>query len=369
MPHDECAAAIAELNQALSAARIKVGAPGYEEIQAVSEAMFGKSGRLASSTTHEILNGKSRSTPAKWDWIGKYWKVMRAIATRKDLDPDSIGSLDAWKKLHEAAWGVPRQSHELAAATGSGAGARTPSGLITGYVPEPGGVPGQPTRMVPVGESCPDAERLMSIRRAIGVEWWDDYSTVVPDFAGTYLSLEPAAKLIHCYETAVVPSLLQTEAYAAAIIRPFDETLPDEAIGRMVELRMRRQQILTEPNAPRVWAVFNENALRRELGDASIITAQIRHLIEISRLPNVTIQVIPAVTRIRAALGYPITLLSFHVHDSPDVVYLEQLTSAVYLHDPHHVGRYSKLLIGLTDEALSRAETPDYLRRMLWETG
>ena len=364
MPYDKRAAAIAELARALSHARIKAGAPGFEKIEKLSEEIFGKSRRLASSTTHDILTGKPRRTPVEWDWIRRFWTVMRVIADRNGRDPDKIGSLHAWEKLHEAAWAAPRRPHELAAVPGSPAGTRPPSSLVTGYYsPEPDCIPSQRTAMIPAGESCSDSARL------IGVPRWGDYSDVVPDCARTYFNLEAVAKLIHCYETAVVPGLLQTRTYAAAVLRPYDEPFPGAAFARKVALRMRRQQILTKPNPPRVWAVFDETAIRRDLGDASIMTAQIRHLIEISRLSNVTIQVIPAVTRIRAVLGYPITLLRFHVYESPDVVYLEQLTSATYLHDPHHVTRYSKLLTGLSGEALNPAETIDHLRRMLREAG
>lgn len=366
MPHDERAAAIATLHQALSHAWVKAGAPSYNEIETRSEEILGRSRRLPSSTVYDILTGKPRGTPAKLDWLRRFWTVMRAIAIRNGKDPDSIGSLDVWKELHEAACAAPRRPRELAAI--SAAGLRPPPALITGYTSVPGNLPIQQASMAPATENCPDGDRIMSIRRAIGVEWWGDYSDVVPSSAGTYLSLEAAARLIHCYETAVVPGLLQTEAYAEAVMRLFDETLPGTAIGRMVELRMRRQKILTEPNPPRIWAVFEETALRRDLGDASAMTAQIKHLIEISELPNVTIQVIPAVTKIRTTLGYPITLLSFLVHELEDVVYLEQLTTATYLDDPQHVSRYSQLLTGLSAEALGRAETADFLRRLLQES-
>jgi hypothetical protein len=128
---------------------------------------------------------------------------------------------------------------------------------------------------------------------------------------------------------------------------------------------MRRQQILTQLNGPRVWAVFNEAALRLQPGEPTIMRTQIEHLIEISMLPNVTIQLIPMATRIQAVIACPITLLSFHVHELPDVVYLEQLTTSSYLCHPDHVSRYAQVLTSLSAEALQPAETAGHLRQLL----
>ncbi|HEX6521240.1 MAG TPA: DUF5753 domain-containing protein [Streptosporangiaceae bacterium] len=344
MPRDERPAALDRFSKALWLAWTKAGPPSYSEFEKRSEEVLGRSRRLSSSTTQEILT-RHRRKPPRWDWVGRFWTVLQVIAAEGgDIDPDRLGALDALKELHDAAWEAWRRTCEPAAASGTSGRAHPSSAAVP--------------------EHAPEADGIASIRRVIGVEWWHDYDDVVPSWAGTYLSLEPAAKLIHCYETAVVPGLLQTEAYAGAVLQ-LAHMLPESDITRMVKLRMRRQQILIRPNPPRIWAVFDETALRREFGDEAIMRQQIEHLLVLSKLPNVTIQLIPSITRIRVALGYPITLLRFYVHDIPDVVYLEQLMNAYYLHNPDHVSRYAQVLTGLSAEALKPAETADHLRQML----
>lgn len=358
MPHEERAAALDRLTEALWGAWTKAGAPSYSDFAKRSEELLGSSRRLSSSTTQEILTGH-RSGPMKWDWVRRFWAVVRAVAADHDIDPDSLGTLDALKEMHEAACAERRRTRQLAGVASTGANDQRPS-VITGYHLEPCTIPGQ----MPVSASAA-AEEFAEIRQKIGVEWWHDYEDVVPDGFGIYLSLEPAAKLIHSYQTTAVPGLLQTAAYAGAVIQQGLDTPSEGHIARLVELRMRRQQILTQPNPPRLWAVFHEAAFLRRLGDTAIMRTQIKHLMEISELPNVTIQMIPSGTRIRAVLGYPITLLRFHVHEITDIIYFEQLTSAFYLHTPEHASRYAQVLTGLSAEALQPARTIDYLGQML----
>lgn len=319
----------------------KAGPPSYNDFEKRSEEILGRSRRLSSSTTQEILTGQ-RSRPPRWDWVRRFWTVLRAMAADHGIDPDSLGTLDALKAMHDAMWAEQHRTRRLAGEAGSGAN-------------------GQP-RATP-------SEVLAEIRRKVGVEWWHGYEDVVPGWAGTFLSLEPAAELIHSYETVTVPGLLQTSAYAGAVLREALHTLPDTDISRLVELRMRRQLVLRQPDPPRLWAVFHEAALLQRLGDdATIMRTQIRHLIEISQLPDVTIQVIPSDARIRTLLGYPITLLRFRDPEITDVVYLEQLTSALYLHNPAQVSRYAQVLSGLSAEALPPARTIGYLSDMLGDT-
>jgi hypothetical protein len=363
MPHERTAA-LDRLTEALWRAWAKAGPPSYNDFAKRSEEILGRARRLSSSTTQEILTGQRRR-PARWDWIRRYWTVLRAVAAEHDIDPDSLGTLDALKKLHEAACAAQSRTPQLAGISGTRADGHPSPGAILGDAIEPGKTSQQRTALVSAGADAQGDEVLTAIRQAIGVEWWHNHHDVVPSCAETYLSLEPAAKLIRTYETAVVPGLLQTAAYAGAMLRLDPYMLPEAAITRMVQLRMRRQQILTQPNPLRLWAVFDERVLGRQFGDVMIMRTQIQRLMELSELPNITIQLIPSVTRIRAALSYPITLLRFHIHELPDVVYLEQLTSASYLHTPDHVSRYMQVLSGLSMEALQPADTANYLRRIL----
>lgn len=343
--HGEQKPAPDSLTNALCSAWTLSRARSYRQFELRSEEILGRTRRLPSSTTQEILTGH-RQKPPSWDWIRRFWTVLRAIAAEQGVDPASLGTLKELKELHEAACTAWHQTRQLTAVSGNTAGGRSLLSTQAGY----------------------DREVIASIRRAIGVEWWHDHEDVVPGWAGPYLSLEPAARLIHCYEPTVVPGLLQTAAYTSAVLRHAPHMLAEAAIARLVQLHTRRQQILTRPNPPRLWAVFDESVLRPQASDPVIMRAQIEHLLEISELPNVTIQVIPSVTRIRVALGYPITLLRFHVRNVPDVVYLEQLTNASYLDNPDQVSRYSQVLTGLSAEALEPTRTAEHLRKMLRDT-
>lgn len=138
-------------------------------------------------------------------------------------------------------------------------------------------------------------------------------------------------------------------------------------VQRLVELRMRRQQRLIQAEGPKVWAIIEEGAVRYQFGNAKTMRAQIRHLIEISDLPNVTLQVLPANISRHTVTTCPITFLRFPHRDTPDVVYLEQLTGAVYLPYLGDVGNYRDVLSRLGVEALQPAATTDHLHQIFRE--
>src|SRR6266516_2421622 len=168
--------------------------------------------------------------------------------------------------------------------------------------------------------------------------WWHDYADVLPNWFEAYVGLEEAATQIRAYEVQFVPGLLQTEDYARAVTT-LGYSNPKE-ITRRVNLRLARQAILSKPDPPSVWVVLDEALLRRPIGGSSVMRGQLKNLIEISQLPNVTIQVIPFRAGGHAAAGGPFSVLRFAEYDLPDVVYLEQLTSALYLDKQDVVDSY-----------------------------
>jgi hypothetical protein len=131
---------------------------------------------------------------------------------------------------------------------------------------------------------------------------------------------------------------------------------------------MRRQQILHRDSPPRLWAVIDEAALRRPIGGAAVMRAQLRHLIEITQLTNVNIQVALFSTGSQAVAGAPLTKLRFHEAELTDVVYLEQLAGAVYLSKPGERLYYWNVLNRLATEAPPPTDTTGILRRILSET-
>jgi transcriptional regulator with XRE-family HTH domain len=209
---------------------------------------------------------------------------------------------------------------------------------------------------------------LVLVHQANQPGWWHQYSDLLPDWFELYLGLEQASSVIRTYESQFVPGLLQTEECARAVIKLGDhlQSVSTDEIERRVVLRMKRQAILTQPDAPSVWAVLDEAALWR-ITNQVVLRAQIKHLSEMAELPNVTIQAVPFRSGGHAAAGGPFTILRFCTPSLPDVVYLEQLTSALYLDKPRDVKHYLMVMDRLCVQALSPAETIDFLNNLTKE--
>src|SRR6266849_9154313 len=197
--------------------------------------------------------------------------------------------------------------------------------------------------------------------RANAPGWWHDYSDVLPNWLEPYVGLEEAASQIRTYEIQFVPGLLQTEDYARAVIM-LAYSNPRE-INRRVGLRIARQSTLTRPDPPSLWAVLDEAALRRPIGGLAVMRRQLRHLIEMSQRPDVTIQILPFKSGGHAAVG-AFSVLRFAEYDLPDVVYLEQLTSALYLDKLEVVDSYLAVMERLCIEAATPANSVKTMREI-----
>ncbi|MEV1081514.1 helix-turn-helix transcriptional regulator [Streptomyces sp. NPDC050211] len=198
--------------------------------------------------------------------------------------------------------------------------------------------------------------------------WWQYYNDVVPTWMQTYLGAEQSASLIRCFEVQRVPALLQTPDYARAAVRLAHPDAGAEEIDRRVELRMTRQRILHRRPGAQFWAVIDEAALRRPVGGIGTMRAQLRHLIEICGSPQVTVQIMPFHAGGYAAEGGPVTILRLPGGQLPDVVCLEQLTTALYPDRPAEIECYWDVMNRLVVEAESPDETPTTLHRILQET-
>ena len=193
--------------------------------------------------------------------------------------------------------------------------------------------------------------------------WWHDYSDVLPHWFEAYVGLEEAASQIRAYEVQFVPGLLQTEDYARAVTT-LGYSNPKE-ITRRVGLRLARQALLTRPDPPSLWVVLDEAVLRRPIGGLTVMRAQLEHIIEMSQLPNVTVQVVPFTAGGHAAAGGQFSVLRFGEYDLPDVVYLEQLTSSLYLDKREIVDSYLAVMERLCIEAATPANSVKTLRAAL----
>jgi len=187
--------------------------------------------------------------------------------------------------------------------------------------------------------------------------WWQKYGDVLPSWFEMYVGLEQAASVIRTYQVQFVPGLLQTEAYARSVILLGNPDAPAANVDLRVALRMARQEMLTRPDPPRVWAVVDEALLRRPVGGVRVMREQLERLIELSELPQVTLQVIPFDAGGHAAAGGSFSILRFADPNIHDIAYLEQLTSALYLEKRADVGNYLMVMDRLCAAASSPAET------------
>ncbi|MEV1245901.1 helix-turn-helix transcriptional regulator [Nonomuraea sp. NPDC049750] len=213
-----------------------------------------------------------------------------------------------------------------------------------------------------------EAERaplLELARQANAPGWWHKYSDLLPGWFEVYIGLEGAASVIRTYENQFIPGLLQTPEYARAVIKLAHETTPEGELDRRVALRTRRQERLAGGRPLKLWAVIDEAVVRRALGGREVMRRQIEHLLEMTKRSNITVQVIPFERGGHAAAGGPFSILRFPERELPDVVYLEQLTSALYLDKPAESEHYMQVMDRLSVQADSPEQTKRFLERLL----
>jgi transcriptional regulator with XRE-family HTH domain len=214
-----------------------------------------------------------------------------------------------------------------------------------------------------------DRDTLLALAQdANSPGWWHRYGDVLPGWFETYVGLEEAAALVRTYEVQFIPGLLQTEEYARAVISLGNSASPPDEIEQRVSLRITRQKLLTRGDAPRLWAVVDEAALRRPIGGRDVMRGQIERLIEATKLPGVILQVLPFRVGGHTAEAGAFTILRFPESDLPDVVYVEQLTSALYLDRRDDVDSYMEAMERLCVVSAPPDNTAEILSRILQET-
>jgi transcriptional regulator with XRE-family HTH domain len=202
---------------------------------------------------------------------------------------------------------------------------------------------------------------LALAREANQPGWWYKYRDVLPEWFSAYVSLESEASVIRLYEPHYVPGLLQTYDYATALMHVGFPNESKEDIGRRVSLRLKRQDLLAKPDAPAVWAILDETVLRRPVGGAEVMRAQIDQLIEVLAMPKVRIQVMPVAVGAHPGAFGPFHHFRFGFSELPDVVYTENLTGAVYVDRPEDVVTYLEVLDRMSVQAEPVARTRDIL--------
>lgn len=207
---------------------------------------------------------------------------------------------------------------------------------------------------------------LVLIGQARAQDWWAGFSDVLPAWFEPYLGMEAAASVIRAFDLQFVCGLFQTEEYAHAVTVRGHRGARAAEIERRVAVRMKRQELLTAADPPRVWAVLDEAVLRRPAGGTAVMRAQVRRLLEMAELPAVTLQVLPFSAGAHDA-GGTFMILRFAERDVPDVVYVEQLTGATYADKPEAVDGHRDVMNRLASAALAPAATAGFLAGMLRE--
>ncbi|MFG2227622.1 helix-turn-helix domain-containing protein [Streptomyces sp. NPDC048644] len=217
------------------------------------------------------------------------------------------------------------------------------------------------------GVDDPDVRQtLLEFARAANErDLWSEYGDITPPWLRTQLALEQSATLIRTFEVQFIPGLLQTAKYAEAVTRLGNPIAPETEINRRVKLRMRRQKLLSVPEAPKFWAIADEGVLRREVGGPDVMREQLEHLVQMSGLPNVWLQILPFQAGGHAAIGAPVTIMRFAEPELSDIVHLEQLSGAIYLDKADEVQNYQCVMDRLAAYAETPHETAELLSRIV----
>jgi transcriptional regulator with XRE-family HTH domain len=185
--------------------------------------------------------------------------------------------------------------------------------------------------------------------------WWHSFRDVLPNPYEVYIGLESGAASIRNFEPTVIPGLLQTEEYARKMFRNGPRELDQDEIERRVQVRLERQRILAREDRPRLWAVIDEAAISRIVGDPEVMRGQLRHLVESTEQGKTTLQVVPFRAGAHAGTTGPFVILDFPEPTDPAVVYVETLAGDIYLEERTDVTRYTIAF----DRLLAAALHPD----------
>ncbi|MFI9629557.1 helix-turn-helix domain-containing protein [Streptomyces sp. NPDC052042] len=189
--------------------------------------------------------------------------------------------------------------------------------------------------------------------------WWHAFGDIP---YSVYIGLETDAESLRVYEPQVVPGLLQTRAYAGALINGALPEAPPSDIEKRVTVRARRQDRITAPEQPlRLWAVIDEAALRRVVGGKQVMIEQLEQLVELSRLPHVTVQVLPFDMGAHPGINGQYAILEFPDAADSSVVYIEGVTSDLYLEKAHDVQRYSVMYEHLRAQSLNVEQSRTFI--------
>lgn len=225
--------------------------------------------------------------------------------------------------------------------------------------------PIQPSQVVTLAllYDIPEAERDAVFNSCLTAQqegWWDAVSreALVADVLD-YVEFESEATTVRTFKIDLVPGLMQTPGYAAAIVEADLPRPSAEVVRERVEARTKRQERLDGENPIHIEGVLTEGALRNQVGGPEVMRQQLERLAQLSKLPNVDLRVIAA-TGAYPTMGTPFSILSF-AGDYPDVGYIELIDKGVYIEEPEDLEPYQVRFAGLQKVALSQSKSRSLL--------
>jgi transcriptional regulator with XRE-family HTH domain len=208
------------------------------------------------------------------------------------------------------------------------------------------------------------AALLTLSRQAAHRGWWHSYADALPGYFENYVGLEDGAKSLSTYQNQLVPGLMQTQEYAAAVFQSARPVASPDEIERQLAARVTRQALLTTSTPLQVWAVLDEAVLRRQVGGPAVMRGQLDRLLQLAALPSATIQVLPFDTGAHASMGTSFELLQFPESGDTAIVYIEDHTRSQYLETPADIERYTLVFDHLRASALSPSRSVELIQRV-----
>ncbi|MGW8877824.1 helix-turn-helix domain-containing protein [Streptomyces mirabilis] len=210
-----------------------------------------------------------------------------------------------------------------------------------------------------------DAERRAVVALAKDAKqqgWWNSFADSIPESMNLLLTLEDEAVREDHFSCVYVPGLLQTRRYTTALQQANEMRRSPEEIERLVGIRMKRQEILTRPNAPHLWAILDESVIRRVVGSPEIMREQLGQMLTTSESPNVTLQVLPFARGAHAAALGSFVILG-GAEASLGVVYVDLHVGSLFMEKDQELERYRLAFEYLRAQALDIDASSSMIKR------
>ncbi|MER7106358.1 helix-turn-helix domain-containing protein [Streptomyces sp. NPDC000229] len=211
-----------------------------------------------------------------------------------------------------------------------------------------------------------DEERAALVELAKGAKiqgWWRSLADSIPESMNLMLTLEDEVVREDHYACMYVPGLLQTRHYAEAVHRASEMRCDEDEVQHMVDIRMKRQELLHRDEPPHIWAVIDEAVIRRRVGGRETMREQLRHLLDLVALPHITLQVLPFATGAHAAAVGSFVILGGPTPEL-DVVYADLLGGGLFMEKPKELERYKLAFDYLRAQALDLPASAEFIQRV-----